>query len=73
MKRNPRDIIRVTFKGHHRVRVGGFDVEEFDIGVARCGEVAFVRGNAQTVDLGVGMLEGARTDSREGFPEPIFC
>lgn len=63
----------MTFKGHHRVRVGGFDVEEFDIGVACCREVAFVGGDTETVDLGVGVLEGARADTREGFPEPISC
>ena len=73
MKCDACDIIRVTLKGHHRVRVGGFDVEEFDIGVACRGEVAFVGGDAETVDLGVGVLEGARTDAGEGFPEPVSC
>lgn len=73
MKCDSRNIIRVALKGHHRVRIGGFDVEEFNIGVACCGEVAFVRGDAETVNLGVGVLEGARTDAGEGFPESISC
>jgi hypothetical protein len=67
------NIIRVAFKGHHWVRVGGLDVEEFDIGVACCGKVAFVGGDAETVDLGIGVLEGARTDAGEGFPESKAC
>lgn len=73
MECNARDVIRVTLEGHHRVRVGGFDVEEFDIGVACRGEVAFVGGDAEAVDLGVGVLEGARTYAGKGFPEPISC
>lgn len=51
MKCDSRDIIRVTLEGHHWVRVGGLDVEEFDIGVACRGKIAFVRSDAETIDL----------------------
>lgn len=72
MESDARDIIRVTFKGHHRIRVRRFDIEQFDICVTRCCEVALVRRDAKSVNLRVRVLEGARTDAREGLPEPFF-
>lgn len=34
-------------------------------------EEALVGRDAESVDLGVGVLDGARTNAREGFPEPV--
>jgi len=34
------------------------------------GEVSLVRGYAKTVHLRLGVLDGARTDSRKRLPEP---
>lgn len=63
MKRDARNIIGVSFKGHHRVWIRRFNVEELDIGVAGGSEIAFVGGDAETIDLGVGMLKRTRTDA----------
>ena len=38
--------------------------------VASRREVALVGGDTQSVDLGIGMLNGSGADAREGFPEP---
>jgi hypothetical protein len=38
--------------------------------VASCREVALVGGDAQSVDLRVGVLDGSGADAGEGFPEP---
>lgn len=53
------DIPAMSVKGKEGIRVCGADIVEFDIMVAGSSEVAFVRRNAETVDLRVGMLDGA--------------
>ena len=37
--------------------------------VSGSGEVAFIGGDAETIDLGIGMLDGAGADARKSFPE----
>jgi hypothetical protein len=63
------DVARVTLKGEERVGVGRLDVVELDGVVAGGGEEALVRGDAEAIDLRVWVLNGARTDARESFPE----
>ena len=69
MKGHARDVSLVTVKGQKRVRVGGADVVEFDIGAAGGSEPALVGRDAETVNLRVGMLDRPRTDSGQSFPE----
>ena len=64
-----RDVPRVTCKDHDGLWIGRSDVEKLDIVVSSCGEVAFIWGDAQAIDLRVRMLYGAGTDARESFPE----
>lgn len=69
VKSDPGDIGGVTVKSQHRVRIGGTDVVEFDVLIAGRSEPALVGGDAQSIDLRVWVLDGARADSGEGFPE----
>lgn len=63
-------VAGVALEGHEGLRVCGTNVKEFDIAVAGSGEVSLVRGYAKTVHLRLGVLDGARADSRERLPEP---
>lgn len=65
------DIVGVALEGHHRVGVCGLNVVELNIIVTSSREKAFVGGNAETVDLGVGVLNGSRTDAGQRFPEAV--
>lgn len=65
-----RDVARVTLEGEKGVGVGRFDVVQLDRVMAGGGEVALVRRDTQSVDLGVGVLDGTRADAGEGLPEP---
>ena len=65
-----RNVTGVTLEGEEGVGVGRFDVVQFDRVMAGRGEVALVRRDTQSVDLGVGMLDGTRADAGEGLPEP---
>ena len=40
------------------------------MGVGSGGEEAFIWGNGEAVDLGIGVLDGSGTDAGPGFPEP---
>ena len=63
------DVAGVTFKCEQRVRVCGFDVVEFDCVMASSGQEAFVGRDTEAVDLGIGVLDCARANARESFPE----
>lgn len=67
-----RNVTRVALEDGYGVGIGGLDVEELDGMVAGGGEEALVGGDAEAVDLGVGVLDGARADTGEGFPESRF-
>ena len=69
MKGYAGDIAGVAIEGEERVGICRADVIQFDIVVAGSGKVALVRGDAETVDLGVWVLDGPGADAREGFPE----
>jgi len=69
MEGDTRHVARVPLESKKWCGVRGADIVELDIVVARRSEEAFIGGNAETVDLGVGMLDCARADAREGFPE----
>lgn len=69
VKRNARDVARVAFEREKRVGVCRLDVVEFDCVVACSSEEAFVWGDAEAVDLRVGVLDCAGTDSGESLPK----
>lgn len=69
MECDARDIRRVALECEHGVRVRALDLVELYGVVAGCGEEAFVRGDAEAVDLRVGMRDGSRADAGEGLPE----
>ena len=66
---NTGDIVGVALKGHDRIWVSRFDVIQLDIAVASGCQVALIRRDAEAVDLGVRMLDGTRTDTRQCFPK----
>lgn len=66
-----RDIACMAFECEDRIRVTGFDIVQLDIMVAGCGEIALIGSYAETVYLGVGMLNCAGAYSGECFPEPV--
>lgn len=65
-----RDVARMALKDRSGSGVRGANVEQLYCVVASSREVALVGGDAQSVDLGIGMLNGSGAYSREGFPEP---
>lgn len=66
------DVARVALEGQQRVGVGALDVEQLDGVVAGGREEALVGRDAQAVDLGVWVLNGARADAGESLPEPVM-
>jgi hypothetical protein len=56
---NARDVARVALKCEERIGIRRLDVVQLDRMVAGGGEEALVGGDAQSVDLGVGVLDGA--------------
>lgn len=71
MERDTGDVVGVALEGHHRVGVCRLDIVKLDIIVASSREKAFVGSNAETVDLGVGVLNGSRADAGQRFPEAV--
>lgn len=71
MERNSSNIIGMSLKGEKRIRVGGLDIVELDGMMARGSQETLVGRYAQTIDLGVRMLNSAGADSRQGLPESI--
>lgn len=65
-----RDVTSVTFESQERVGVRGLDVIELDGMVTSSREESLVGGDAESIDLGVRMLNGSRADTREGLPKP---
>ena len=63
MKCHPCDIAGVAVESEKRIWVGTFDVVELDVLIASYRKPALIGGDAKTVDLGVGMLNCAGTDS----------
>lgn len=63
------DVVGVALKGHDRVGVGGLDIVELDIVVACSSKESLIGSDAQAIDLGVGVLDSARTDAGQGLPE----
>lgn len=57
------DVVGVAFECEDRVWICGFDVVELDVGVGGGGEEALVGGDAEAVDLRVGVLDCARADA----------
>lgn len=63
------DVPSVAFEGQDGRRVGRTNIVELDGRMAGCSEPAFVWGDAQSINLRVWMLYGARTDAGESLPE----
>lgn len=63
------DVAGVALEGQQWVWVGGLDIKELHGVVAGRGKVALVGGDAEAVDLRVWVLDGARADAGERFPE----
>lgn len=63
MEANAGNVIGVSFESKDGIRVGRFNVVELDVEVPGGGEVALVGRNAETVDLGVGVLDCAGADA----------
>ena len=72
MESHAGDVAAMALEGHGWVGVGGLDVEELDIMASCCGEETLVRGDTETIDLGLRMLDGTGADAGESLPEPIF-
>ena len=64
MERYPCDVAGVPVECEYWVWVRGADVVELHVVVAGCGEVALVGGDAEAIDLGVGVLDRAGADAR---------
>lgn len=71
MESDTRDVAGVALEGEEGIWVRRLDVEEFDGVVPGGGEEALIRGDAESIDLGVRVLYRARTYSRECFPESM--
>jgi len=56
-------------QNHNGVWIGRADVEELDIVISRCCEISFIWGNAEAIDLRIGMLDCTVAYARESFPE----
>jgi hypothetical protein len=65
-----RDVARVALKDGGGSGVRRANVEQLYCVISSSGEVALVGGDAESVDLGIGMLNGSGADSREGLPKP---
>ena len=63
------DVVGVALEHHDRGGVGGLDIVQADHMAAGGGEVFFVGRDAESVDLGFGVLDRAAADARECFPE----
>lgn len=71
VKGNSSDISRVTLKVEERIRVCRFDIVKLHRVVAGSREESLVGGDGQSVDLRIRMLDCARANSRQSFPEPV--
>ncbi len=69
MERNARDIIRVSFESQKRIGVRGLDVVELYAVMPSCGKKPFIRGDAETVNLRVGMLDCSRANAGKSLPK----
>lgn len=63
MKCDASDIVGMAFEGQESIRVGRLDVVEFHIVAARSREESLVWRDAESVDLGVRVLNGTGTDA----------
>lgn len=69
VKRHAGNVPSVTLKCQQRVGIRRLDIVELDGVVARRGQKSLVGGNAEPVHLGIGMLDRARANARQSFPE----
>jgi hypothetical protein len=63
------DIAGMALENRGRSGIRGADVEQLDRVMAGSGEKALVGGDAESVDLRIGVLDGPRADPRESLPE----
>ena len=73
LKTQTRNISRMPLQCQYGILIGGIvDFKEANVGIASRGEVLFVGGDFEAVDLTVGVAEDAGADSGGGFPEADF-
>lgn len=65
------DIISVTLELQYRIGIRGFYIVEPHCEMTGRREEPLVGGDTEPVDLRVGMLNCARADTGECFPEPV--
>lgn len=63
------DVVGMTLKCDDGIRIGRFDIKKLDIVVTSSGQEPLVRGNAKTIDLRVGVLNGTRANAGERLPK----
>lgn len=66
------DVASVALESHEWVWVARLGVKQLDIMVTRNGEILLVGGDAEPIDLRVGVLDGAGADARKSFPEAVL-
>jgi hypothetical protein len=69
MERNSSYVSSVAFETKERIGIRRFDIVELDGMMTRSCKETFVGGYAEAIDLWVGMLDCAGTDSWECFPK----
>ena len=69
MKGYTRNIAGMAFESEYGAWIGRADIVKLDVVATSGREIALVRRDAETVDLGVRVLNGAGADSRKGLPE----
>lgn len=69
MESHASDIICMTFESKERVWIGRLDVVELNTMVTGCCKKSLVGRDAESIDLGIGVLNCSRADTRERLPE----
>jgi hypothetical protein len=68
---NTGDVACVTLKCDHRVGVGGLNIKQLHIVVARSREESLIRSDAKAIDLRIRVLNSTGANTGESFPEAV--
>ena len=71
MESYPSNVACVPIKRHDWVRVCRFDIVKLDIVMTGRRQVTFIGCDAEAIHLRIRMLDGARADARQRFPEAV--
>ena len=69
MELHTRNVSGVARESHDRLWIGRLHIEKFYIVIAGCGKKSFIRGDAESIDLRIRMLDCTGADARQSFPE----